>query len=361
MTVLASIKREFEIYGTNIDNEISLYPRDFSNQSFSYLTNYQSNTVSKDRYEAFPYAIKIGSSIVGIFSSGVAHAQSDKHKIFRTDDNGKTYEIKDFFINSTEVMDLSLLDGLLSVGDIVNLKVWSIKKTADSYQVTTTSSISANGKSYALWSKPKITPDGNLYRTAYSPTGNWETGLLVSFNDGETWTFKSVIAPSTSGRTYNEADIVNTVGNNWVAYIREDVGASDNLYKSTSSDNGNTWSVPTLVNSIEINGRQPNLTKLSDGSIILATGDRTGVSGFSGNGEQISSTLNTTGITIWRSTDNCATWSYRTRLAPIFSTDGGQPFVIDLGSGNIYVVWYGRKGVHLQPQISSCTLNVLNI
>lgn len=353
-STMAAVKREYEIYGIDLEGDPCIYPRDVSQASFAQLTNYKSKTISKIDYDAFPYAVKLGTSIVGIFSTGVAHAQSVKQVMFRSDDNGNTFSFVDFLINDTGVFDTSLLQGILSDGDAVNLKVWNVKNVGGDL-IVTTNSFSGD---YAIWSKPKTSTSG-LYRTGYNPN-TWQTALLESLDNGLTWNFKSIIAPTTAGKTFNEADIVNTVPNNWIAYIREDTGAGDNLCRSISVDDGATWSAPTLVDTKLMNGRQPNLTKLDDGSIILATGDRTGASGYTASGLPISGT-DATGITIFRTTDNGTTWSFRTRVSPMYSTDGGQPFVIDLGSGNVFITWYARNNIKKKPCIVSCTMNVTDI
>ena len=359
MAVSAASKREYEIYGTDNEGDLCLFPRDVSQATFAQMTNYRSKIISSDNYDAFPYATKIGNSIVGIYSTGNTHAQSDKQVMFRSDDNGLTFTTADFFINDTQAFYTGLLSDLLTDGQSVALKAWNLKKVGSNIVETTNSTITGNGKTYAVWSRP-ISYGGKLYRTGYATVGtDQETALLESSNGGTTWVYKSTIAAIT-GKRFNECDIVNTTGTNWIAYIREDTGTSDNLYKSTSSDGGATWTTPALVDTKSMNGRQPNLTKLSDGSIILATGDRSGTSGYAGSGDVVHGT-DTTGITIFRSTDNGVTWSYRTRVSPMYSTDGGQPFVVDLGNNNIFIVWYARKTTKSKPSIVSCTLNVSNI
>lgn len=349
-STFAAVKRPFEIYGLDLNGDGCIYPRDVTQATGAQLTSYRSKTIYNQAYDAFPYAVKIGSSIIGIFSTGAAHAQSDKQVMFRTNDNGLTFQTVDFFINSTGVFNTSLLTDLLGVGEAVVLKVWTVKNTAGVLGVTTTSIVSG----YAVWSKPKLI-GSVLLRTGYNST-TWETALLQSTDAGVTWTVKSVIAPSTSGLLYNEADIVQTVPSNLVAYIREDSGAGDNLYQSISTNDGVTWSTPTVVSTTVLQGRQPNLIKLADGSIILATGDRSGISGYTGSGEVVGNT-STTGISVFKSTDNGTTWTYRTRIAPMYSTDGGQPFLIEIGSGVVFAVWYARKTIKGKPSIVSCTFD----
>ncbi len=327
----------------------------FNDASHLGSNSYRSKIIYNENYDAFPYATKIGNSIVGIFSTGTAHAKSDKQVMFRSDDGGDTFRLKDFFINDDQTYDFSLIADLLSEGKSVDLKVWNLRKNAGLVKATTTSK--ADG--YSIWSTPK-NAGTRLYRTGYNAK-TWQTALLESLDGGITWRFKSVIAPATAGRQFSEADIVNTHSNNWIAYIREDKGKHNNLYSSISTNNGNTWSIPTALDPKLINGRQPNLTKLDDGSIILITGDRTGKSGYAGGSGDIVYGNDTTGITIFRSTDNGKTWSIRKRVSPIYSTDGGQPFVVDLGRGKIFIVWYARKTTKGKPSINSCTVDINNL
>lgn len=361
--VTAAVSREYEIYGTDYEGDLCLFPCDVSQYTFAQMTNYKSQIIRKDElYNAFPYSIYFKGSIIGIFSAGVAHAQSSKQVMFRSDDHGKTWSYRDFFINDTLAIDVSLISDLLADGDSIDLKVWNIRKSNGVITTNTNSVINVSGVNYAIWSRPKE-KDNILYRTGYyynAGSISGKTALFTSSDNGDTWTFKSIIAEQ-ENKTFNEADIVNTTGSNWIAYIREDTGLYNNLYKAVSTDNGDTWSTPTVIDYKVMNGRQPNLTKLSDGSIVLATGDRSGTSGYAGSAGNVVFGTDTTGITIFRSTDNGETWSYRTRISPIYSTDGGQPFIVDLGSGNINAVWYARRTTKEKTAVMSCTMNVSDI
>lgn len=330
------------------EQDLCVHSNDVSNISSN---SYRSKIIYNENYDAFPYVTKIGNSIVGIFSTGVGHGASSKQVMFRSDDNGLTFTTTDFFVKSGKVFNFDLISDLLAEGEAINLKIWHVKKSSGILTATNTSIIDG----YSVWSKPK-TSGSSLYRTGYN--SDRQTALLESFDDGATWAVKSIIAPKTSGKRFSEADIVNTYSDNWVAYIREDKSKDNNLYRSTSTNNGNTWSTPTAVNPRLINGRQPNLTKLDDGSIILVTGDRTGNSGYASGSGNIVYGNDTTGITIFRSTNNGKTWSLRKRVSPIYSTDGGQPSVVDLSNGKIFIVWYARKTTKGKPSINSCTINV---
>jgi hypothetical protein len=180
--------------------------------------------------------------------------------------------------------------------------------------------------------------------------------LLSSTNKGETWSYVSTIFRASDSRLYSEADIVNTSGTNWLAIVREETGTDNRLYKATSTDNGATWSAASLLTAADISGRQPNLIKMSDGSIILSTGDRVGSSGY--NNGPILAGADITGISIWRSTDSGSTWTFRTNIAGIASTDGGQPYTNEIDTNRINIVYYAAQSYFAKPSIESVSLDV---
>lgn len=363
MPVTIGVKREYEFTGNDLNNDACIFPRDPRNHVFVQAFNFSTKKIASDpaKYLAFPFAVKLGSSIVGIYSDGDSHAASSKQIMFRSDDSGATYSTVTFYDSLTLQFDLSLLTGLLAVGESVVLKVFTVKNVAGTLTPYTTSTVSYGGLSYALWSRAYPATGGKLFRTGYATNGaDTNAALFESSDGGVTWAGKAVMF-ATATRQYSEADIVNTSGTNWLAVCREDTGASNVLYTSTSTDDGATWSVPAALATTSINGRQPNLTKLSDGSIILATGDRSGSSGYAGSaGDQVTG-FDTTGITIFRSTDAGATWSFRTRTSPIYSTDGGQPHVVETTAGRIAVIHYVRITTKTQPVIASELLDVANL
>ncbi len=363
MAITIGAKREFEFTANDNNADPCLFPRDTSNSTFVQAFNFTTkniSTVASSNYFAFPFVIKLGSSLVGIYSDGDAHASSDRQIMIRSDNNGLTWTSATFYTNTTGAFDFSLLVGLLTPGQTATFKVWTVSNTAGTFSAVANSSVAFGGSNYAMWSKTVPGPGGVLYRTGYAAVGSdVQTALFQSANGGVTWTGVSVMF-ATVGRTYSEADIVNTSGTNWLAVVREDNGSLNNLYQATSTNNGTTWSAPTLIATTVINGRQPNLTKLSDNSLILAVGDRAGTTGYSGNGIQVTG-VDTTGISIVRSTDAGATWSFRTRLSPLYSTDGGQPFVNETTAGRINVVFYARRSATTNPIITSASLDVVNL
>ncbi|NNP70920.1 sialidase family protein [Acinetobacter sp. Ac_5812] len=364
MPVIVGVKREYEFTGNDLNGDPCIFPRLPSNHVFVQAFDFRTkNIVVTPEYSAFPFVDKINGAIVGICSEGPAHAQSEKQTMYVSKDNGVTWEVNEnFFINATMQFDFSLLETVMSNGDVLILKTFTIKRLNDVISATINPYISASGKNYAVWSRPQVKA-GVWYRTGYyydSVNAVSETALFTS-TDKENWTFKSIMF-SGAGKIYTEADLVNTTGTTWIAYCREDSSSTTNpLYKSVSTDDGATWSAPVLQDVLLMDGRQPNLTKLSDGSIILATGDRSGSSGHAGSAGDIIWGTNTTGVTVFRSTDGGSTWSFRTRIAPIFSTDGGQPFVVETTPARIICVYYARRRTKDRPIISSCSLDVVNL
>ena len=114
--------------------------------------------------------------------------------MFRSDDNGLTFTTADFFVNSNQTINASLISDLVANGQSVDLKIWNLKKSGTDFISTANSSVSgSNGKTYSIWSRPK-TIGSKLYRTGYTTVDSWETGLLESVDNGATWTYKSTIA-----------------------------------------------------------------------------------------------------------------------------------------------------------------------
>lgn len=354
-------RREYEFTGNDLNNDPCIFGRGINSWPFRQMTNLTTKQIAKNQsfYYAFPFIYKVNSSLVGIFSDGDAHASSDRQVMIRSDDGGITWSSVVFSDNSTPgVYNTSLLTSLLPTnGDSIVLKVWTIKNNAGVLNVTTQTTVTNGGNTYALWSRAIPGPGGVLYRTGYGTVGSFtETVLAESADAGVTWTYKSTIASSSDSLLYNEADIVNTSGTNWLAIIREETGNNRLLYKATSTDDGATWSATSLLNYLEVNGTQPNLIKSSSGLIVLATGDRSGSTGTTGDPSLQG--INHTGISIWTSADSGSTWSYRTNVAAIWSTDGGQPMCNELSTDRVNIVYYGAEVTSTNPVISSVTLDV---
>ena len=447
MSVSIGIKREFELTGNDLEGDGCLFPRDPSNHVFAQAFNFRTKLIAKSasNYLAFPYVIQLGSSLVGIYSDGESHANSDKQIMVRSDDGGLTWSSVDFYVNATATYNFSLLNGILASGSKAVFKSWTVTNTAGSFSAVINSTVTNGGDTYAIWSRPVNAPSSKLFRTGYTTTGDWKTALLESSDSGSTWTFTSDIF-SQAGKTFSEADIVNTSGNNWLAIAREDTGSSNPLFWSTSANSGSTWSTPAQLPTSKLNGRQPNIIKLANGDIIISTGDRSGTSGFAGSGGALSYFGDTTGVAVAKlpaptacgsnpfttplastakirltltshgfqtgdlvfiegatgpidgipaseingfrtvtrisgsvvefdTTTNATAGSvtgggssvtvslfgWRTRISPVFSTDGGQPFANEISAGRISVVYYARRTTRTKPVIASATLNTTNL
>lgn len=457
MTVTVSIKREFELIVTDSEGNPSVIPRDFSNSVFVEAFDYKTKLVDDsipDNYLAFPYVIKIGTSLVGIYSDSDAHASGlNGQWMIRSDDNGDSWSKVLFYdADNPAVFNTSLLTDILSSGQTATFKVWTVKNTAGIFTVSTTSTVSYGGNTYALWSRPITGPSSVLWRTGYAlVSGVTQTALFSSSDGGLTWTGVSVMFADPT-KFYSEADIINLNGTNWLAIVREDSTSSayNSLYYSISTNNGSSWQSPVLLTQTNVNGRQPNLMKTTDGSIILSSSDRkTGSSGYSSSGVIVPYIYDTTGITVYRkilhsldsnpfttsgspgtttivvSQDshgfetgdvifiygatsfdgiptaqlngletitkinnnsysfttttgataggvagggssikvyNITSWGFRTRIAGMYSSDGGQPYSNETSTANrINTVFYHRRGVEENPIIASCTFNIDNL
>lgn len=367
MAYTIGVKRTNEFTGNDPNNDPCIFGRGVGSFAFQQHVGLTSKRIAKDltKYLAFPFVVKLGSSLVGIYSEGDSHAASDKQIMIRSDDSGVTWSSVTFFnvADPPGTFDTSLLSGLLAVGESVVLKVWTIKNIGGTLTVYTNSSTSNAGNVYAHWSRTEVGPGGNLWLTGYdSDVGGFgEVALIESTDGGVTWTYKSTIAPATDSKLYTECSIVATSGTtNWLAIIRENTGGSavGNLYKSTSTDSGATWSAPTLLTVADINGVQPNLIKTTGGLIVLATGDRTGTSGYL-NGDVWGT--DRTGVSIFVSADSGVTWGYRTNVTTMWSTDGAQPQLNEISSDRVNIVFYQARGSFEKPQIASVTLDVGNI
>lgn len=363
MPVTVVFKREYEFTGTDLRNDPCLFARDIRNHVFVQAFDFKTKIIDErdGQYLAFPQAMMLSGSIVGIYSDGPAHANSDRQIMFRSDDLGQTYRTTTFYENATGTYDFSLVADLIPSGGSAVFKVWTVRNIGGVFSAVTTTFITFGGLSYAMWSPVRTGLDGKFYRTGYANNGSGSQPAVFVSTDKVNWTGLSVIMTG-SGLLLGETDIVETASGVWLAVCREDTGDGNPLYYARSTDNMATWSAATQYAVTAVNGRQPNLTKLSDGSLLLATGDRSGGSGYGGSaGDQVFG-FDTTGITVFRTTDMTgATWGYRTRVAPIYSTDGGQPAVVETTPGRIDVIYYARRSTKGLPGIGSSMLNFANL
>jgi hypothetical protein len=272
----------------------------------------------------------------------VGHGVSSQQPGLRTDDDFNTFTSSTYFLNAGSVFDTSLLDGLLATGETATFKnVFTSEKTVGGYSNTIQSTVINGGDTYALWSAAPVFTGGKWYcsgyRTSPLPT---QTALFESSDGRVTWTFTGIIAAD-AGKSFSEAGLVKCLNGDFVAVIREDSGAGRPLYLSRCTSGVLPWSTPALLAGME--GTQPCLLRLANGDVMLLTGDRSGRSGL-GPAGAINDELGITGISCWRSSDHCVTWSNQVMLSPMWSTDGGQPMAIQLDSGMVGVLCYLAPG-----------------
>jgi hypothetical protein len=148
---------------------------------------------------------------------------------------------------------------------------------------------------------------------------------------------------------------------------RENTGGSTigNLYWATAAGNATTVSAPTLFDRDKINGVQPQLRTLLNGSLLLMTGDRTGSSSMAA-GIPVAEGVNATGIDAWNLPAASAptpesNWSYRQRVGTFFSTDGGQPWPVVLPSGEVAAPYYATGSVGWSPVIYACMFDATKL
>jgi hypothetical protein len=344
-----------EVLNITEDGVEKVVPRVFTNPTYNELVGktYQDIKRNGTQYIAFPFTQKIGSYIFILFSEGDAHGDSDRQKMARKavadlSDTSIAWDIVTFFEDSTLVYDYSLLTPIMSDGETFVFKSWVVTKAAGvvSSQIVSTVVVSGYSDSdidgtYALWSKPKFV-GSNWYRTGYSSVGAEWNSVLFESADQVSWAIKGVLAKGIgASKMYNESDIVETSVGNYLAVIREDVGAGRPLYTCTSTDLI-TWTSPVLSTSIE--GVQPNLIKLASGTVLLGVGDRVDRSGFDAGG-LIPNAIKTTGIEIYKLPSPYSTWSVGTSIDKTWSTDGGQPYLIEHTAGSVIAAYYNS----LQP------------
>lgn len=364
MAVTVTEQRRLELVGTDHNGDTHVFQRDPRNALYSDLLNLSSVKIAQDpaQYLAFPYIIQIGGSLVGIYSDGDAHASSDRQIMIRSDDQGLTWSTVTFveYTVSPPVYDFSLLSGLIPPGGSEIFKTWRVTNTGGIFSAVIQPAVTFGGDSFFAWGKVIQGPGSALWRTAYAPGSSIDV-LLESLDNGATWNYKSTMF-NVPGLLLGESNIVYTGGTSWYAVCRNSSSPSSQseLYYAVSTDDGLTWSAPVAFDYRNISGRQPNLTRLSDGSILLATGDRAGISGFSGGGIAVSGAQRT-GISVWRSTDNGVTWGFRNSVATMWSTDGGQPYVNEVSPGRINIVYYAAQTGFAKPIISSVSLDYSSI
>ena len=142
-----------------------------------------------------------------------------------------------------------------------------------------------NGHPWDSYMLPHVTPDGTLYTTETNNPAQQgfrfaDLYVIVSHDGGGTWqtpllVHHDVFVPTYQNTTFREG-IVNTfaVGHHFLnghypLYVSWEDGSSgvSNIYLTSSTDNGVTWSAPIVVNDNinPVDELQPNLNVADDG------------------------------------------------------------------------------------------------
>lgn len=357
MAVTISLRREYELTGNDRNADPCLFPRFPTSATFVDACNFRTSTIADTpgSYDAFPDGAMIGGTLFVLFSRGPAHAQSSSQWMARSDDGGNTWYSVEFVNDANpNVYNTSLLEGLLQPGEKIVFKVYTISNNAGVISVADPIPFVSDGvTNYAVWG-PARSGAGITLRSGYAAG---KAAVLFSADGGSSWSYRATVFEG-AGLLFSEFDLVNTGGTNWTAICREDSGAGNPLYISRTTDNGMTWSAPVLIPTTSANGRQPNLLRLPSGTLILATGDRAGVTGLAGNGEMLFG-ADITGITLVASTDNGATWGFRTTVAGMFSTDGGQPRMLLLSATRVICLYYSARSTQAKTGVRSATLDTV--
>jgi hypothetical protein len=170
---------------------------------------------------------------------------------------------------------------------------------------------------------------GILYMPIYGAK-NPERGVRISFDT--TYTF--LISSKDNGKTWsdvievaggvNEADYLILPNGEWLCAARSQKRGEQAIYLYRSADNGRSWTEPIRVT--EAKEHPPDLTRLSDGTLMLIFGVR-------------HQPFSIQGIV---SRDSGHTW-LKTRLLfadDLPGTDIGYPSTVRLSHGRIITVYY---------------------
>lgn len=167
------------------------------------------------------------------------------------------------------------------------------------------------------------------------PTANfrfYESWLLRSEDDGNTWNFLTVAADPEQKRSFGETSIEEAANGDIVAMMRTEPALGTKMWTAHSTDRGKTWSKAVETN---LHGHPPHLLTLSDGNMLCAYGFRD---------EPI-------GIRAALSRDNGRTW-LEEDIVSLRSdgsgrpSDNGYPLTVELEDGSLVSVYYiTRDGI----------------
>jgi hypothetical protein len=304
-------------------------------------------------YCAFPVSELLRNTLVGIFSCGVKHAASDRQVMFSYDLPADQIRVTTFVEDSSPAdFDTGMLAPLLEDGQSLTLKSYTITKAHGVVSVVAQARQSEGSTGYAFWGSVKHRlKSGPYYRAGY---GNGKAALFTSMDGKAPWHFLADVF-SGDGKTYSEMDFSWRQDGTMFFICRENSGGSrkGNLYWAAGLEDGARYSAPVLYPNQLINGVQPQLRTLPDGTLLLMASDRTGSSGIPAT--KRSEVADTTGVVAWTlpkgEAPEASNWSPRRKLASFFSTDGGQPWPVVLPDGNVAAFFYARLSREHSPQI----------
>lgn len=119
-------------------------------------------------------------------------------------------------------------------------------------------------------SAPTELDDGTLLVCAYGKdAGDTHTSVRVvaTSDDGGSWSADVTVADGeVDGKPYNEAHIAPLPDGTLVALVRCDEVGAQAIYRSTSTDDGATWSAPALV--LSGSGGRPSWQLLASGGMV---------------------------------------------------------------------------------------------
>ena len=208
---------------------------------------------------------------------------------------------------------------------------------------------------------PQVTTDGagnwvatweseeNLAGTAGT---DFDIFVATSKNNGDTWSTPALLNTNGNSDTLNDSypQITTDGAGNWVAtwHSRENLngtaGTDDDIFVTTSLDNGGTWSTPTLLNS---NGTSDNSNGTSDTGAdtypqITTDGAGKWLATWSSS-EDLGGTAGTDNdIFVATSTNNGGTWTDPALLNTNATSDAegdNFPQITTDGVGNWVAVW----------------------
>jgi Neuraminidase (sialidase) len=213
-----------------------------------------------------------------------------------------------------------------------------------------------------------VTDGGGTWIASWASGSMWlsdasTTDIVVSrsTNNGQTWSTPATI-PHPEGGTTRAKDhpaIAADGAGNWVAVWHASVptNSDKDIYASSSSDNGVTWSSAIMINS---NGADDDYPGVDAEPSIATDGAGTWLAvwhsndAWDGNGES----SRDTDIVLSKSTDNGATWSVEVLVNSNSADTTGpdlRPMIATDGLGNWLTCWYKEAGVSELVAVSRST------